>query len=132
MAKFRDGVFRVLTANDVLTGEVVFLSDRGTWSGDLNQARLARTQKEVAVLDVVAASAEIEAVTVAPYTIDVERGANGGLRPLRTRETIRISGPLVPPPAKPGNTKPAPQAARRPRLGMLTPAAGNGDDHVSI
>ncbi len=132
MAKFRPGTLRVLTANDLLTGDVVFLTDQGTWSRILDEARLAGTQEEAAKLDALAANAQVEALTVAAYTIDVERGAEGRLRPLRTRELIRISGPLTRLPLKTGRRKSDPEPEHTAAIGVLMPPRGNGDDHVSL
>ncbi len=132
MAKFRHGTFQVLTANDLLSGDVVFLTDEGTWSGNVDDARLARTPDEAAELDALAASAEVEAVTATAYTIEVERGPDGRLRPLRIRETIRITGPLVRPPSKLKGRKSAPRPVQTIEITVPVPRAGNGDDHVSL
>lgn len=132
MAKFRHGTLRVLTANDLLTGDVVFLTDQGTWSRRLDEARLARTQEDAARLDALAASAQVEALTVAAYTMDVERGAKGRLCPLRTREKIRISGPLDRLPLSPVRRNADPGPERTIAIAVLTPPSGNGDDHVSL
>ncbi|VAW12846.1 hypothetical protein MNBD_ALPHA09-352 [hydrothermal vent metagenome] len=134
MGKHQDQeTLRVLTANDLLTGEVVFLTSQGTWSRDLDQARLAQTSQELASLDAVAASAAIEAATVGAYVIEVGRDPDGGLCPLAPREKIRLLGPLT----QPGVEHPDPAQidaiAERPLAGFATASrSGGGDDHVSL
>jgi len=80
---------KVLTANSLTTGEVVFWS-RGRWALDFSDGeRFA----DDAVADAALAAAESQPrVVVAPYLIDVEEAA-GHWIPVSYRERIRALGP---------------------------------------
>ena len=80
---------KVLTANSLTTGEVVFWN-RGRWALDFSDGeRFA----EEAVADAALAAAETQpTVVVAPYLIDVEEAA-GHWVPVSYRERIRALGP---------------------------------------
>lgn len=82
---------QALTANDLLTGEVVFRTAEG-WSGRFAEAQLfsdpldARAELDLAVLETVRLAD--------PYLIDV--AVEGGLpSPTSFRERIRALGPTV-------------------------------------
>lgn len=81
----------VITANRLNDGVVIFLTADG-WSEDLRDAAIADGKDETAGL---LARAEAEpGIAVGPYEIAVER-TEEGLRPLRYRERIRLTGPSV-------------------------------------
>jgi hypothetical protein len=80
---------KVLTANSLATGEVLFRAAQG-WS-----PRFADSQRfaDEAAAAVALAAAEGEpTVTVAPYLIDVE-ALDGGFVPTAFRERLRALGP---------------------------------------
>ena len=85
----------VVTANRLGDGAVVYRTADGEWSMRLGDAHdvadkdeaeelMAKTEADVAARRV-----------VVPYTMAVERAANG-LKPLSQRERIRAAGPTVP------------------------------------
>jgi hypothetical protein len=80
---------KVLTANSLATGEVVFWS-RGRWALDFSDGERF---VDDAVADAALAAAEAQpTVVVAPYLIDVEEVA-GHWVPVSYRERIRALGP---------------------------------------
>ena len=85
---------KALTANELRSGLVVFLSPEGRWSLDLNEAELADEKDQFAILEAAGKAAVAERVVVDPYLIDVERTGEG-LRPAHIRERIRTLGPTV-------------------------------------
>jgi hypothetical protein len=118
MARARPGTLKVLTANDLLSGDVVFLHADGRWQTALQGARVAATPAEAESLEALATAPETEAETVGAYLIDVVRDAGGTLAPVRYREALRTLGPSV-----------------RTDLGRQAEAAAeaaNGGDHVSL
>lgn len=81
----------VLTANDLLTGEVVWADVAGGWTRALAQAAIFPGVEAAA-----AALAEAEARSgqvVGPYLVDVEPGSPP--RPSALREAIRAQGPTT-------------------------------------
>ena len=82
----------IITANRLGDGLVIFLTAEG-WSADINDATVAETGDQTRAL---LALAEADAgQVVGPYEIAVERGDDGGLRPLKYREVLRTRGPSV-------------------------------------
>ena len=92
MAQASEGA-KVVSANRLDTGEVVWLGDDDLWvervavaallRGPAAEAALARTKMAVAA-----------GVVVDPYLVDVDEAGGG---PLRPREQIRARGPSVRP-----------------------------------
>lgn len=84
----------ILTANELISGAVVYLDVTGKWQPDINSARIFRNEEEVARDGAVAAanatgrliSVEVEAVAL----VDGRVVAN------RLRERIRAEGPTAP------------------------------------
>jgi len=115
MARWKPGTVKVLTANHLMSGDVVFLARDGRWAEALDGARLASEPAEAEALEALAATPEAEAITVGAYLIDVERDAEDRLRPVRLREALRTLGP-----------------SNRPDLGRQAGNATSGDHHVSL
>ena len=90
----RKSKIKVLTANDLLSGEVVFLTDDGNWSPHISQAAVVEAPEAIAALEAAGASGERERIVVASYLVDVERGPDGPV-PVRVREHLRTLGPSV-------------------------------------
>jgi hypothetical protein len=80
----------VVTANRLTDGIVVYLAPDGGWVEDLAQARLARTEAEVAALEAEAAKAVAERKVVAVYPMDVVI-QDGMPVALSVREKIRAA-----------------------------------------
>lgn len=85
----------VVTANDLKTGLVVYLTAAGEWTTDVSQARLALDGAEGETLLAAARQSAAARRVVEPYLIEVE-AADGAHRPRRLRESIRAGGPTVP------------------------------------
>ena len=81
---------QVVTANDLLDGDAVWLTAAGTWALDASQALVLETP-EVAARALAAATAQPGTV-VGPYLADVSLEAG---RPVatHTREALRMRGP---------------------------------------
>ena len=89
---------KVLTANRLADGGVVYLNTAGGWSANLQEAATADGPEAEADLEARAARAVAECLIVDPYLFPVTANA-GGLAPASQRECIRAAGPSVPVPA---------------------------------
>lgn len=87
---------KIVTANLLAGGNVVFLAGEGRWSSDVGEARVAEDKEQAAALEALARDSVARNVVVDPYLIDVER-AEGGLRATKYRELLRTAGPSVRP-----------------------------------
>jgi hypothetical protein len=86
---------RIITANHLIGGDVVFLADNG-WTPNVDRALVADDEGELAALEARAAEAEERNIVVGRYAIDVRReGAR--IVPLHYREVMRTRGPTVRP-----------------------------------
>ena len=84
---------KVVTANRLTDGSVVYLTDAGAWSEWLNEAALAGEEEGAErLLERGRAGAATEIVE--PYLIEVVEN-DGLLAPLRYREALRARGPSV-------------------------------------
>ena len=91
-------MLRIIIANRLRDGQVVFLGPERRWVEDLALATGADSDAGLARLEAIARDAEAECVVVDPYPIEVRE--QGGARvPVLGREAIRASGPSVSPPA---------------------------------
>jgi hypothetical protein len=84
---------RVLTANRLADGRVVYLGDDG-WTGEIALARLIFDDTQAAAAEHEAQEAVAARLVVEPYLIDVE-AEQGGVQPQRLRERIRADGPTT-------------------------------------
>ena len=80
---------KVLTANDLKTGEVVFWN-RGQWAVGFTDGE--RFEDEAAAAPALAAAEAQPKAVVAPYLIDVEQ-IEGHWAPIAYRERLRALGP---------------------------------------
>ncbi|MCX5513355.1 DUF2849 domain-containing protein [Kaistia algarum] len=85
---------KIITANDLRGGLVVFLTPSGGWSIELAHSRIIGTGELDEALAYAKAQSDAQ-IVVEPYEIDVEL-AEGIPVPLRLRERIRAAkGPTV-------------------------------------
>ena len=85
----------VVTANDLIEGDSVFLGARG-WVRDIALARVAMSRDEAEVLEADGVAGEDGNIVVGPYLIEVSV-ATGRPVPVLRREQIRVSGvPTIP------------------------------------
>ena len=82
---------RVLTGNDLKTGDVVWWTGTG-WSRHVDDAVDVGDAAE----EILAAEEAARRVNV-PYAIEATREANGGVRPAHIKDRIRALGPTVRP-----------------------------------
>ena len=87
---------KVMTANLLRDGDVVYLTAAGDWSLWLNEAAVVRDESGEADLEAAAKQGERDLIVVGPYLMDVLDGA-AGPQPIGTREKIRAKGPTVHP-----------------------------------
>lgn len=85
---------KVVTANRLREGDVVYLTDTGKWSPHLNESRVTRDAEDLQAMLAEAAAAVAARHIVAPYEMEVVE-FDGILQPLSTREIIRAAGPTV-------------------------------------
>ena len=95
---------KVMTANRLHDGVVVYLANDGAWCERVADARIAATEAEERALEKRAAGDEHDLLVVEAYLFDVDPKPDGPA-PLSQRERIRAAGPTVgtdfgpPPPA---------------------------------
>ena len=85
---------KVVTANRLNDGDVVYLTAKGGWSAWLEDSGPAESpEQETALLDQAAQSVH-DRLVVDPYLMPVADDS-GQFRPLSQREIIRAAGPSV-------------------------------------
>jgi hypothetical protein len=85
---------KVLTANRLIDGEVVWYGADGEWRPTIEGVSIARDSEAEAALEAIGKAAIRANLVVDVNLIDVEERASA-LYPLRLRERIRISGPTI-------------------------------------
>ena len=83
---------KILTANDLHSGEVVYLKNDGLWSSYITQAQLSGSTSRDEKLLALGHEAEENRLVVGPFLIDVEI-KNEIPVPVRFREQLRVTGP---------------------------------------
>jgi hypothetical protein len=91
----KEGPAKVVTANDLRNGLVVFLDPDGGWSVDIAAARVLQDGPDLDAAVAYAKAQDDARIIVEPYPIDVT--VTGGVPvPVRLREKIRADrGPTV-------------------------------------
>ena len=90
---------RIVTANRLRDGAVVYLTALGRWSEAPAEAAVARDGETLTALLRLADTTEAGSPVVGAYAIAVE-GEAGPIRPQGRRESIRAVGPTVRPDLK--------------------------------
>lgn len=80
----------VVTANRLVDGIVVYLASDGSWTEEIERARVASTEDETQALESQAEQAVKNRIVVAMYAMPVEI-KDGAVDPLSVRERIRAS-----------------------------------------
>lgn len=88
----------VLTANDLLDGDVVYLAPDGGWTRRFGAARLFEDEDEASRC--LASAQAQEQVVIGPYLADAVPGGNRGPQPVHFREAFRATGPTNYPPGR--------------------------------
>ena len=86
--------FKIITANRLTDGEVLYLTATGGWSESIVSAQVAHTADEENRLLETAEQAVETLVVIGPYAMPVAE-ADGAPLPLSQREKIRAKGPTV-------------------------------------
>jgi hypothetical protein len=86
---------KLLTAQRLDDGAVVYFTGGGRWSNRLTDAHLSADDKQADEILADAASAGNEGLIVDAYVMDVAL-REGVIEPLRMREKIRAMGPTTP------------------------------------
>ncbi len=87
---------KVITANRLLNGDVVWLGENGTWVERITLARIFEGKEAVAEGLAEGAEAEKNQEVVSVYEMDVTL-EDGVIVPVRLREKIRAAGPTTHP-----------------------------------
>jgi hypothetical protein len=91
----RGAALKVVTANRLTDGVVVYLTADGSWAEHIEAARSVEGKPAAEAL-LAGADAHVRACrVVAPYLIDVVTGEDGVLKPTSYREAMRALGPSV-------------------------------------
>ncbi len=91
----KEGPTKVITANDLRDGRVVFLDAIGGWTLDIAGARLLADGPDLDGALAHAAVQQEARVVIEPYAVDVT-SADGAPVPVRLREKIRADrGPTI-------------------------------------
>lgn len=85
---------RLVTANRLTDGAVVFLAPDGQWAIDIARAAAVATGAEADRLLAIARDSALRAEVVEPYIIEADRH-DGVPVPERFRERIRVQGPTI-------------------------------------
>ena len=86
---------KVLTANILIDGNVVYLAAGGAWTARLPEARFLTDESEQTRLMRIAEQDVERRIIVDPYLMDAEGGTDGP-EPVSQRERIRAAGPTIP------------------------------------
>ena len=86
--------YKILTANDLLSGGVVYLTSQNNWSPFISQAHASDNASTIERLEASGLRAENEQIIVGSFLIAVTI-ENGIPRPTRFRERLRVNGPSV-------------------------------------
>lgn len=86
---------KVVTANKLMDGAVIYLAAGGSWTEVLAGARFLTDEAEQTRLLQIAAQDVDRRIILDPYLMAAKTGANGP-EPISQRERIRATGPTVP------------------------------------
>ena len=82
---------QIVTANDLLLGDVIYLTADGVWSRDHGDAQVANTTEEAEALLAQAAAQQLK--IVGPYLAETTLDEAGKPGPVHFREAFRTRGP---------------------------------------
>jgi hypothetical protein len=83
---------KIVTANRLREGDVVYLAAEGAWSEWISDSAVAETPEQEGRLIEIAERAVADQLVVGPYVMPIER-EDGQIRPLGKREILRAKGP---------------------------------------
>ncbi|MEL6126282.1 MAG: DUF2849 domain-containing protein [Pseudomonadota bacterium] len=82
---------KIVTANDLLEGDVIYLTAEGAWSRRHADALVATTEEDAAEL--LAQAQTQQHRLVGPYLAEAKIGEDGAPQPVHFREAFRTRGP---------------------------------------
>ena len=85
---------KIITANGLVDGEVVWLGSQKSWVVNINQAELLESNEDTEKAMKIAEGAVVERQIVEPYLVDVE-SIDGSIVPKSVKEKIRAKGPTI-------------------------------------
>jgi sulfite reductase (NADPH) hemoprotein beta-component len=91
---------RVITANRLIDGAVVWRDDAGSWLEDFDRAATNDDDRTVGRMLADARADATAGLVIAPYEVDVDvlvSAVSPAIMPTRLRERIRAFGPTVAP-----------------------------------
>lgn len=86
----------ILTANDLVDGDVVYLTATNSWSGNISDAVIAHDEVELDGLTVLGKDALDHCKIVDPHTVPVDVN-DDQIVPKHIKERIRAKGPTTHP-----------------------------------
>ena len=87
---------RVITANRLLDGAVVWRDAAGGWVNRIDQAAASDSDETVTRMMESAQDDEAAGIVIGPYEVEIEDGAESGtVLPAHLRERIRAGGPTI-------------------------------------
>lgn len=89
----KSAAYQIVSANDLLGGQVVYFNRDGQWTETLGDATVAHGKEAAA--DLLAHAEQSPHQAVGPYLVGVEVNADGRPAPSHMREVMRETGPTV-------------------------------------
>ena len=84
---------KIVSANDLMQGDVVYLTAGNSWSRDIADAAIARNEASAEAL--LAIGDARQDLIVGAYLLDVAIGSDGTPAPTHFREKYRLNGPSI-------------------------------------
>lgn len=84
---------KIVSANDLMDGDVVYLTPQGTWSRQITDSAVAQDEPAADVL--LAEGEKRQDLIVGAYLLDVAIGKDGAPSPTHFREKYRLNGPSI-------------------------------------
>lgn len=84
---------KIVSANDLMDGDVVYLTAQNTWSRQITEAVIAPDEAAADIL--LAKGEERQDLIVGAYLLDVAIGDDGTPSPTHFREKYRLNGPSI-------------------------------------
>ena len=86
---------QVFTGQLLRSGDVVFLTGKGEWLADLQQAEIATNSEEVDALEMKTHQGIEDNIVVDVYPMVIIRQSDGSIVPAHIREKLRTKGPSI-------------------------------------
>lgn len=81
----------IVTANDLMLGDVIYLTKQGTWTRAFEEAHVARSAEQLETM--LAVAGKQAGNIVGAYGVAVELNEDGKISPAHFREAFRKRGP---------------------------------------